>query len=275
VGIRREWHPSPNYYSGYTSRRLITVHTSEGATTNQSLANFITQASAQVSYSISVDNSSKNLLFEYVKPGNSPWSQVNYNQVAVTGCFCTPGGASANWSRDHWLNTQRTALENMAQWVKEEASRWSIPLVALNNSQAQGSGRGVCQHSSLGAGGGGHYDCGPGFPMDELIRLAKGGAPAKPEVTETEEDDVGYLQFKDGKAPIAIPNQFRDGKSRLRFYTNTTVTIRLDWPGNPNQDRHLEYNRPDGAEIPETEQAVLIRLQDGDPNPVISYCFSK
>lgn len=178
MAIKRVWKPSPNYSSrGGATVRLITVHTSEGAQTNQSLWNFISQASAQVSYNISVDNGSANELWEYVARGNKPWSQANYNPVGVTGCFCTPSGAASGWSRDKWFQAMDAGITRMAQWVAEEAKYFGIPIVALSPSQAQGSGRGVCMHRDLGSGGSNHSDCGSGFPMDVLISRAKGGSP--------------------------------------------------------------------------------------------------
>jgi hypothetical protein len=31
----------------------------------------------------------------------------------------------------------------------------------------------VCQHSDLGAAGGGHHDCGPGYPFDRVLAMAR------------------------------------------------------------------------------------------------------
>jgi hypothetical protein len=63
-------------------------------------------------------------------------------------------------------------LANAAAWIAEEAARFNIPIVKLTDAEAQGTGRGVCQHSNLGVGGGGHHDCGPGFPIDHVLALA-------------------------------------------------------------------------------------------------------
>ena len=71
-------------------------------------------------------------------------------------------------------------LQNCAAWIAEEAKAFGVPLVRLTAAQAQGSGRGVCQHVDLGSWGGGHVDCGPGFPMDEVIAMAGGTPGAAP-----------------------------------------------------------------------------------------------
>ena len=182
MAIKRLWHPSPNYSSrGGVKPRLIVVHTTEGATSNQNLANFICQSSAGVSYHVSVDSLAGGVCYEYVARGNKSWSVCNFNPAAVCGVFCTPLGASANWSRNTWLTGQATALANMGAWVAEEAAILGIPLVALTSGQAQGGAAGVCQHANLGSAGCGHVDCGPGFPMDELMRLAAGAPLPQPE----------------------------------------------------------------------------------------------
>ena len=66
-------------------------------------------------------------------------------------------------------------LANAAAWVAEEAAPFGIPIVALTAAQAQGGVAGVCQHVDLGAHGGNHWDCGPGFPMAQIIDMADGG----------------------------------------------------------------------------------------------------
>jgi hypothetical protein len=78
-------------------------------------------------------------------------------------------------------------LDNCAKWIAEEAAHYGIPITRLSPSQAQGSGRGCCQHSDLGARGGGHSDCGPGFPMDYVLTLARGASPTPTPTQEGEE----------------------------------------------------------------------------------------
>jgi hypothetical protein len=239
----REWHPSPNWsYRDPGGVRLITVHTSEGATTNQSLANFITQASAQVSYHVSVDNwSGGNFCYEYVDRLDKSWSQASYNPVAVTGCFCTPSGASSGWSRSYWLDNQMTALTAMAAWVGEESRHWGIPLVALSDGQAQGGGRGVCQHANLGAGGSGHHDCGPGFPVDVLLDLAAGGGSKPPERAPYPslvpgEETMNVVFGSDRKASLGLPRN----ATHLRLTSAQPVRVDAIWPGGANRASQLD-----------------------------------
>jgi hypothetical protein len=102
------------------------------------------------------------------------WTQGNANPYSVAAEMC----AWAEWSYAQW-QAHPQMLENTAAWVAEECAALSIPLVRLTASEAQGGAAGVCQHVDLGAAGGGHWDCGPGFPMDEVMAMAGGSrAPA-------------------------------------------------------------------------------------------------
>ena len=179
--VNRVWLPSPNYSSRSGSAvRLIVLHTTEGAQDIYSLGNFFGNSSSGVSSHTGADNHRQGLIAEYVARGNKAWTQGNANPVCVSMELCTPSGAAANWTRDYWLNKQGWMLHNAAEWVAEEAKFYGIPLKALTSSEAQGNGRGICQHSNLGSWGGGHYDCGNGFPIDKIIEWAGGSATAPP-----------------------------------------------------------------------------------------------
>jgi N-acetylmuramoyl-L-alanine amidase len=170
VTLTRKQIPSPNYSSrGGSSVRLIVVHTAEGARTIEELGNFFASSSSGVSSHTGADDK-KGVIGEYVKRGNKAWTAGNANPVAVQIELC----AFAKWSAAEWDN-HPNMLENCAQWIAEEASYYGIPITALTDSQAQGSGRGACQHENLGSWGGGHWDCGSGFPIDRVLEMAKGG----------------------------------------------------------------------------------------------------
>jgi N-acetylmuramoyl-L-alanine amidase len=170
MALKRKWIASPNYSSrGGSSVRLIVIHTAEGATTIESLGNFFASSSAGVSSHTGADDK-ENTIGEYVKRGNKAWTASNANPVAVQIELC----AFAKWSKDTW-NKHPNMLENCAKWIAEEAKAYGIPITKLSASQAQGGGRGVCQHADLGSWGGGHWDCGSGFPIDKVLDMARGG----------------------------------------------------------------------------------------------------
>jgi len=171
--LRRVWRYSPNYSGrGGATPRLLVLHTAEGATTHEALGNFFAQSSSGVSSHTGIDDK-RGECGEYVHRPDKAWTQGNANPVAISTELC----GFASWSRSTWLNSHSNMLHNAADWLAEESAATGIPLVKLTASQAQGSGRGVCQHADLGSWGGGHWDCGSGFPIDDVLSWALGGAP--------------------------------------------------------------------------------------------------
>jgi hypothetical protein len=173
VTLKRVGIWSPNYSSrGGAKVRLCVVHTAEGALTYQALGSYFASTSSGVSSHTGIDDT-PNTVGEYVGRNNKAWTASNANPVAVQTELC----AFAAWSAAEWAN-HPTMLQNTAAWIAEEAAAFGIPIVKLSAAQAQGGGTGVCQHNDLGAWGGGHWDCGTGFPIDQVIAMAAGGAPS-------------------------------------------------------------------------------------------------
>ena len=153
-------------------------------------------------------------------------------------------------------------LRNCADWIAEEASRYGLPLTALNPSQAQGGGRGVCQHIDLGSWGGGHVDCGSGFPMGYVLDLARGG-PAQPAAKPQAEEDerMIYLEFDDeGSAPLVFTNAEADGKHRVRLACGRTCAVELDLR-TVGAELGLGYDAgPQGLAIPKDVKMGAVRI---------------
>ena len=163
--------PSPNYSSrGGSKVRLIVLHTAEGATTIESLGSYFGNSSSQVSSHTGADDK-PNTVGEYVSRQNKAWTSSNANPVSVQIEMC----AFAKWDTNEW-NRHPNMLDNCAKWIAEEAAAFGIPIVGLSADQAQGGSAGVCQHADLGSWGGGHWDCGSGFPMAQVLAQA-GGQP--------------------------------------------------------------------------------------------------
>jgi hypothetical protein len=180
MSLTRKAMPSPSYSSrGGSKVRLIVIHTAEGATTIESLGNWFANPSNQVSSHTGIDDK-KGVIGEYVRRDYKAWTAANANPVAVQTELC----AFAKWSAADW-NKHPNMLRNCADWIAEEAAYFEIPITKLTAQQAQGSGRGVCQHADLGSWGGGHWDCGSSFPLDDVLAMARGGG-------EEVEDEMGY-----------------------------------------------------------------------------------
>ena len=177
--LARQWIGSPNYSNrGGQAVRLIVLHTAEGARTIQELGNFFANPASGVSSHTGIDDS-PGIIGEYVRPEHKAWTAGNANPVAVQAELC----AFAEWSPGEW-DQHEQMLMNCADWLAEESARFGIPLVKLSAGEATGSGRGVCQHNDLGSWGGGHWDCGPGFPIDAVIDAARGGGAHSPKPIE-------------------------------------------------------------------------------------------
>lgn len=173
MALKRKAIPSPNYSSrGGASVRLIVLHTAEGSKTIESLGAFFADPSSEVSSHVGIDDKA-GTIGEYVKRGNKAWTAANANPVAVQAELC----GFAKWSADEWHTRHAAMLDNTARWIAEEAAYFGIPITALSPSQAQGSGRGVCQHADLGSWGGSHWDCGDGFPLGYVLDVARGEEP--------------------------------------------------------------------------------------------------
>jgi hypothetical protein len=197
MALKRVWIPSPHYSSrSGADVRLIVLHTAEGARTIESLGSWFQNPSANCSSHVGADDK-PNAVGEFVRRPDKAWTQSEFNPVAVSLELC----GFAAWDTAEW-NRHPNMLDNCAKWVAEEAAYWNVPIVRLNASQAQGSGRGVCQHVDLGARGGGHHDCGPGFPMDRVLDMARGGIPT-PTPPEDTMAITGFL-MEDGRAALFV-----------------------------------------------------------------------
>jgi hypothetical protein len=271
--LRRVWIPSPSYSRPRgVSVRLIVLHTTEGAQTYQSLGAFFANGANQVSSHVGIDDS-PGVVGEYVRRADAAWTASGANRPGVHAEFCTPAGAADGWSRAVWLNSHHQMLVNAAAWIAEEAAFFGIPLVSLTPGQAQGGASGVCQHADLGAWGGGHHDCGPGFPMDFVMSLARGGgasvAPQPPVIHD--EEPAMQLQFftPPSGAPyavITVSNEHADGKTRARFGCGVPTKLRIDLMGKGDTVA-VEIGGDKGAQgfaIPKGCTIFTVRRDSGD-----------
>ena len=258
----REWMPTGSYSSrGGSGVRLIVIHTAEGARTIESLGDFFANEANQVSSHTGADNQ-KGRIGEYVTRGNKAWTAADYNPVAVQIEMC----GFASWSTGTWKNQNHNMLVNCADWIREESQKFGIPITKLNDSQAQGGGRGVCQHINLGAGGGGHVDCGNGFPIDYVLDLARGNVQPAPPKETTEDDIMFYLQFNSPKNPdsepaatVAIPKQYANGKHKLRLaFTGDAVFRCYDEEGR-GDDIRVYTDHPNSVDIRDGAKAITVR----------------
>jgi len=207
MALKRIEMPSPNQSSRQGANvRLLVLHTAEGALTIESLGNFFSSSSAQASSHVGADDK-VNTVGQYVHRNNKAWTQAAFNPVAVSMELC----AFSSWDLNEW-HRHPNMLANCAAWIAEECAHYGIPIEALTPNEAQGGGRGVCQHKDLGTEGGGHHDCGPDFPMQEVLTMARGGSPAPP----TPED---YMAIAAAQNKAGVLHVFVEAKDGDIFYT--------------------------------------------------------
>lgn len=236
--------PSPNFSSrGGSTVRLIVLHTAEGARTIQSLGGFFANPSVQASSQAGADDT-LNTIAQFVQDGDKAWAVAAYNPVSVNLEMC----AFAAWTTGQWMQHPHM-LANCAGWIAEEARRFGIPIVKLTDAEAQGGGRGVCQHSNLGVAGGGHHDCGPGFPIDLVLEMARnagdpqhygwfdttvrhlGGGHHGSEVAIVKEYDRERAHW------LRWPGRLRTLRSDMGFLAGRLQRLIQDDPAHPDADR--------------------------------------
>jgi Putative peptidoglycan binding domain/N-acetylmuramoyl-L-alanine amidase len=174
VSLNRVPIPSPNYSSrGGAGVRLIVLHTAEGARSIESLGSYF-QGDVDASSHAGADDK-PNTVGIYVDRPSKAWTQASCNPYCVSIELC----GFAAWTPAEW-DAHPEMVANAGRWIGEEAAAFGIPLRILSAGEAQGGAAGVCQHVDLGAAGGGHWDCGSGFPMARALEIAGGAAPSSP-----------------------------------------------------------------------------------------------
>ena len=243
--LNRVWIASPNYSSrGGSGVRLVVVHTAEGARSFRDLGGFFSSSSAGVSSHTGIDDE-RGSIGEYVKRENKAWTQANYNSQAVSTELCAAPISSsypcgANWSADEW-NKHDGMLANLADWIREECQHYGLPITKLSANEAQGSGRGVCGHADLGAGGGGHWDPGPNFPWSRVMDMARGGSTTTPEPIGADDMITAVLK-KNGAIEVFVEkaetgNVYHTWQKAENDKWYSTDGKQIDWQamGNPGK----------------------------------------
>lgn len=98
-----------------------------------------------------------------VRDSDKAWACVDWNSRSLN---LEQVENDNNRTREQWLTGSAKQLENTATWVAYWSDKYAIPLTHRTE-------RGVCEHKDLGASGGGHFDCGEGYPIDFVIKRAR------------------------------------------------------------------------------------------------------
>ena len=86
------------------------------------------------------------------------WTQAQFNSISLSIEQIGFAKDSAHMSEKQLANT--------AAWIAHWSRKHGIPI-------RHSTTHGVCQHKDLGAAGGGHSDCGPAYPFNKVLSMAK------------------------------------------------------------------------------------------------------
>ena len=167
--------------------RLIVVHTTQGpgapgwaVPTARGIGGYFAGAAGASSH-YGVDETE---VVQYVDDGDTAWCAPGANADGLHIEQC----GYAEWDRSHWLTDPDAfaTLRRTAALVAVKAAQYGIPLRLLTPQQVAAGVPGVCDHYAVtlsGIASGDHWDCGGGYPIDQLIALAAGGTfqPAEEE----------------------------------------------------------------------------------------------
>lgn len=196
---------NPNAYRprGLATPMWIACHTSESLATATDLRNYCEDN--QVSYNKIVDDHD---IVTMVADADAPWSAVNANRYAYHVCASS---SYAGWSRDQWLDPsaandgrdEDAQLTNMAKvvafWCRSNPAR-QIPAVWIGGGPVPPWGlNGICGHVDFGAWGGGHFDPGPNFPVNEFMARVSALITGAPKLILAPLPPVGLVGTKPDK----------------------------------------------------------------------------
>jgi hypothetical protein len=256
MSLHRVAYPTSSYSSrGGAAVRLLVVHTAEGARTIESLGSFFANPANQVSSHAGADDK-VNTIGVYVRKADKAWTAADYNPVACQIELC----GFAAWDSAEWHN-HPNMLENCASWIREEAASFGIPIVKLSPAAAQGAGRGVCQHRDLGSGGGGHSDCGDGFPIDEVIARAGGQLTPPPPQEVDDMKSVGVTFEMNPGQDQQVFAVVEGGHLAHWYWTAARGWIRESLGTGWDEDSEVTYYRRQGGQ----PQVWALRKSSGEP----------
>lgn len=167
--IKTIW--SPNHYAGRNAPiRLIVLHVTDSDREPRDrdcigIGDYFADPKDQVSAHLVVGSAGHTV--RCVKDEDTAWHCEGFNDVAIGIEQCAHNDTLTTW------RANATQLHETARNVALLAKRHGVPIVhgAVNGSSVTRPG--VIQHMELGAYGGNHDDCGPGYPFDQLLALAR------------------------------------------------------------------------------------------------------
>jgi hypothetical protein len=149
---------------------LLVLHTTEGpGDALLGLASYFDNIENQASSHVANNHLGESV--RMVPDFEKAWTCSGYNSLTLN--IEQMGFASSN--KAQWFKRCDKQLSNTAAWLAEWSVAYRIPLRKgrASSSFISVSRSGVVQHKDLGTVGGGHSDCGSGYPQRYVVRLAR------------------------------------------------------------------------------------------------------
>jgi hypothetical protein len=212
--------PNPYYYAGRNARpRLVVLHTAECPCQPgraRSTCEFLARPTVRASTHYAVDPTT---ICSQIDEDDTAWAAPGANSDGIQIEQAAYAGWSAEWAGE----PVPTMLRLTAALVADICARQGIPLVHLTNAQLAAGQRGIITHNQASEvyRQSDHWDCGPQFPIDQVITWAKGGTYPTPTPPPTDEDD--HVRFsimdEDGSLYLGVDNVLTGPFSNYGFNT--------------------------------------------------------
>lgn len=189
--------PTTNYHAGRLGGiRLIVLHTAEcpcEAGRAKSTLEYLARPAVQASAHYATDPTTT---CSQVAEDDTAWAAPGANSDGIQ----IEQAGYAGWGPAEWALPEAVAMmRNTAALVADISRRRGIPLVHLTNAQLAAGASGVIHHVQAAQVYqlSDHWDCGPNYPIDQVIAWATGtGGTVPPDVpTPKIEDDEMLVQF--------------------------------------------------------------------------------
>ncbi len=145
--------------------KIIVLHTTEGhnrpgTSDLDGLAGWFDNPGSQASSHVGIDAEGNKV--RMVPDAEKAWTQAMFNSLALS----VEQVGFASFSKRDWIRSYHAGLNAVADQLAEWHVDYGIPL-------KRSTTHGVCEHVDLGAAGGGHHDCGAGYPLTYVLYLAR------------------------------------------------------------------------------------------------------
>lgn len=191
------------------------IHTQEGNGTAESLAAYLNNPAAGVSYHYTLRDG---IVVDVVDTDYASWSVLDANAFTINLCFA---GSRAAWSREQWL--QRDHDLRIAAWLAvQDARKYGFSTDVIVPDYYRGEGISDHKYVTRELGIGDHTDVGWNFPWDVFaayVREYATGAPALPPVNMIDQEAERAKAWIGARKTVG-ENVTPDGEGRFAEFEN-------------------------------------------------------